>query len=99
MYTITVINADTGETNELSTTDTSFKVVDLKPYMKYHFSVAASTAAGIGPSTQNLSLTTAEDCKTLYCSYLIGLNKSTMLKVAFLDDKCIILCLRLKPCA
>ena len=60
-YTVSVTNTETGETNELSTAETSLTVGSLTPYKNYYFAVAASTSAGQGPSTLAIYVTTPED--------------------------------------
>ena len=60
-YTVSVKNTETNNTRELSTSRTSRTVSTLTPYVTYQFQIAAETAAGQGPFTQELSVTTAED--------------------------------------
>ena len=60
-YTISIENIDTGESFELSTTETAMSVDTLSPYMNYQFTVAATTEVGQGPSTLEISILAPED--------------------------------------
>lgn len=60
-YLINVTVVDSGETYDINTTMTTFRLNLLTPFTTYHFTIAASTEVGIGPFSEVVTLLTPED--------------------------------------
>ena len=63
-YTIIVSDALTGQiaiSRTVPSSQTSVTVMNLLPFTTYLCSIAASTSAGVGPFSQNLTVATSQD--------------------------------------
>jgi receptor-type tyrosine-protein phosphatase Q len=62
-YLINMTAIETGETFEINTTYTILSLSLLTPFTAYEFVIAASTAVGLGPFSEPISVLTPEDGK------------------------------------
>ncbi len=82
-YVINVTVLETGEMFQLFSETTSLTVDSLQPYRTYTCVIAARTAAGLGPFSSPIVVTTPEDgkhCEKMYyiTSYLHTLTLYTL---------------------
>ena len=87
-YVITVTNGVTGEVFTVNTTDTEFEVTGLTPYTNYTFSVAAVNGAGVGNTSNSVTVQTAEGGVYLSLHTYMYINASGIFTHTTYDPPC-----------
>ena len=75
VYTISLVNMNTNQGSEYTTSHTSITISSLNPFTTYHCAIAANTTVGMGPLSNSIPFLTDEDGRCEAHEYITYYNE------------------------